>query len=188
MKARLFIFLAILSLALGAPAQTKPHWKITAFGLIKIGNKSVDPRASDRVTYMYSEQSSTNLVPAVWHVEYFDPSVPFKKTELKIMNGKVVSVAHPRRVMDSLSGTKQFERHKLKIDSDRALAIALKDPTLGKLDLQATQFWLERTGEGPVWRIRFWMTQLNKPGQLNQIGEVQISTQTGEIYKKELHY
>jgi hypothetical protein len=75
----------------------------------------------------------------------------------------------------------------LKVDSDRALAIARKEPMLQKLDLRAAQFWLERTAIGSSWKIRFWAARPGKPGQMDGIGDLYISSKTGEILKNDLH-
>ena len=100
----------------------------------------------------------------------------------------MTEVKHPKGLAETFTGTRQLSWRKLKIDSDRALEIALKDPDLKKLDLQAAQFWLERTVIGASWKIRFWITRLGKPGQLAEIGDLYISTTTGEVLKDELHF
>lgn len=159
----------------------------TALAVAKIGDKLIPSHAKDKVIQIYSERSENGLAPDVWYVEYYDPTVAFKKTQLKFVRGKVVETTHPKHVLDTFSGTKQLNWRKLKIDSDKALSIALKDPLLKHLDLQAAQYWLQLSSVGPTWKLRFWMPQLSKPGKLNQIGDVYILSQTGEILREELH-
>jgi hypothetical protein len=188
MRPAAWFSLFVLSLVLSALADDLPIGKLSGYQAIDVANKSVPPSARNRVVGMYSEPSTNGLAPDIWHVQYIDPAVPFKKMEVKVVRGRVLDISHPRRMLDTLTGTHQFEKRKLKIDSDRALKNLLNDKVLSKLNLQSAQYWLERTGQGPAWRIRLWMPQLNKPGQLNMIGEVTMSTQTGETYKSNLRY
>ena len=104
------------------------------------------------------------------------------------MGGKMAEIRQPKHLLDSFSGTKQLSWRKLKIDSDRALAIALAEPGLKKLELQSVQFWLERTVIGSSWRLRFWTNRLGKPGQQSEVGDLYISSGTGEILKRDLHF
>jgi len=80
-----------------------------------------------------------------------------------------------------------LEWRKMKINSDRALTIALNEPLLKKVHLRATQFWLERTRLGSTWRIRFWAARTGEPDQMIEIGDVSLSGRTGEILKTNLH-
>jgi hypothetical protein len=188
MTLRLYTGLAVLALALGAPAQSPPATNMTAFALVKEGDNFVVPQAKHRITQIHSEQSNGSLIPDVWYVEYYDPTTAFKRTEVKFIAGKMAEVKQPKHLLDSFSGTKQLSWKKLKVDSDHALAIALKEPQLKKLELQAAQFWLEGTVVGSSWRIRFWTTRLGKPGQLSEVGDLYISSGTGEVLKKDLHF
>jgi hypothetical protein len=188
MKSRLYCGLAFLALAMGAPGQSPPAAKMTAFALVKEGNKFVAAPARDKITQIHSEQSSGSLVPDVWYVEYYDSTAAFKRTEVKFIAGKMVEVKQPKHLFDSFSGTKQLSWKKLKVDSDRALSIALKEPQLKNLDLQAAQFWLERTVIGSTWKVRFWTTRLGKQAELSEVGDIYISSGTGEVLKKDLHF
>jgi len=187
MKSRFFSTLALLALALGGPGQSLSAAQMTAFALVKEGDKVIPPQAKDRITQIYSEKSAGNLAPDVWHIDYFDPTAAFKTTEVTFINGKVKEITRPRHLFDSLTGSKQLDWKKLKVNSDRALAIALKEPLLKKLHLRATQFWLERTAIGSTWKIRFWAARLGKPDKTVQIGDLYLSSKTGEILKNDLH-
>jgi hypothetical protein len=188
MKLRLYSCLALLALALGAPGQGLPATNITAFALVKEGDKFVAPQAKDKITGVYSERSTTNLVPDVWYVDYYDSTTAFKLTEVKFINGAKVEIKQPKRLLNSLSGNKVLEWRKMKIDSDRALAIALNDPLLKKVDLRAAQFWLERTAVGSTWKIRFWMAKIGRPGETSEVGALYISSKNGEVLKNDLHF
>jgi hypothetical protein len=188
MRLRIYSVLVLLTQACGAHGQTPPAAKLTAFTLARAGNKFVSPKAKDRITQIHSEKSTDGLTPDVWYVEYYDPTTAFKRTEVKFMGGKMAEIRQPKHLLDSFSGTKQLSWRKLKIDSDRALAIALAEPGLKKLELQSVQFWLERTVIGSSWRLRFWTNRLGKPGQQSEVGDLYISSGTGEILKRDLHF
>jgi hypothetical protein len=187
MKSRLYFGLAFLALALGAPGQSSPSPRLTAFVLAREGNKFIPPQAKDKITQIRSEKSVGGLAPDVWYIDYYDSTAALKMTEVKFVADKMTEVKRPKHLLDMFSGTKLLAWKKLKVDSDRALAIALKEPTLKQLDLQAAQFWLEWTATGSTWKIRFWTARLGKPGQTSAIGDLYISSTTGEVLKNNLH-
>jgi hypothetical protein len=116
-----------------------------------------------------------------------DPTAAFKTTEVLFVAGKVKEITRPKRLFESFTGTRQLDWRKLKINSDRALAIALREPLLKNLHLRATQFWLERTPIGATWKIRFWASRQGKPDQTVEIGDLFLSAKTAEIIKTNLH-
>jgi hypothetical protein len=187
MKSRLLSTLALLALALGGPGQSVSAAQMTAFALVKEGDKVIPPQAKDRITQIHSEKSTGSLVPDVWHIDYFDPTAAFKTTEVTFVAGKVTEITRPKRLLDAVSGTRQLDWKKLKVNSDRALAIALKEPLLKKLHLRATEFWLERKETISTWKIRFWAARLGKPDQTVEIGDLYLSSKTGEVLKTDLH-
>jgi hypothetical protein len=188
MKSWFYSSVAVLALALGAPGQSLPVTNLSAFTLVKVGDKAIAPQAKDKITQIHSEKSSGGLVPAVWYIDYLDATAAFRTTEVKFVDGKVAEVKHPKRLLDTLTGTKLLEWRKLKIDSNRALAIALKEPALEKSDLRAVQFWLDRTESTCTWRIHFWAALLGRPDQVKDVGEVFISSRTGEVIKNDIHF
>ncbi len=187
MKSRLYSSVALLALALGAPTQSLSAAEMTAFALVKEGDKVIAPQAKDRIMQIHSEKSTGSLAPDVWHIDYYDPTAAFKTTEVTFVAGKVTEIKRPKHLLDSLTGSRQLDWKKLKINSDRALAIALKEPLLKKLHLRAAQFWLERTATSSTWKIRFWAARLGEPDQTVQIGDLYLSGKTGEILKTDLH-
>lgn len=161
---------------------------MTAFDLIKEGNKYVVEQARDRVVQIRSEKSIGSLMPNIWYVVYYDPTATLKATEVKFGGGRMMEVKRPLRLLEPVTGgDKTLERKKLKIDSDSALGIALKEPLLTGLSLRAAQFWLEHGDEGPVWRIRFWAAKLSEPNKMADIGEIVISSGNGKVVRTDLH-
>jgi hypothetical protein len=161
----------------------------TAFDLVKEGDKYVGDQAKDRVVQIRSEKSIGSLTPNIWYVVYFDPTATLHATEVKFGGGRMMEVKRPMRLLEPVTGgDKTLDRKELKVDSDRALAIALKEPLLNGLNIKATQFWLEHGDHrSPVWRIRLWAAKLGDPNKMADIGEIVISTNDGNVVRSDLH-
>jgi len=178
---------ASLALLLGVLAQSAAG-EPTAFDLIKLGDTFVGDQAKDNVVQIRSERSVASLTPNIWYVVYYDPTASLRATEVKFGAGKMMAVKRPMRLLEPVTGgDKKLDNTKLKIDSDRALAIALKEPLLSGLTLKATQFWLERGDHGPTWRVRLWAAKLSDPNKIADIGEVFITSDKGEVVRSGLH-
>lgn len=162
----------------------------TAFDLIKEGNRHVGEDAKDKVAQIRSEKSVGSLVPNIWYVVYYDLDAAAKATEVKFAAGKKVAVKRPARVLEFGSGGhKPIDRAKLKIDSNQAIELAIRNPLLGNLTLTNTQLWLERAGKenaSPVWRVRLWAAKVRKPSQTVEIGELFLSAEDGKVVKNAL--
>lgn len=173
---------------MGGASRSVAAGELSAFDLIKEGDKYVGEQAKDKVVQIRSEKSVGSLVPDIWYVVYYDPTATLKATEVKFGGGKMMEVKRPLRLLEPVTGGDQtLERKKLKVDSNRALALAMKEPLLQNLNVRATQFWLEHAPGGPVWRIRFWAAKLKNPNQMADIGEMVLSAKTGEVVKNKLH-
>jgi hypothetical protein len=188
MKWQLVLFLVALALTRSVSGQTPPATNLTAFALVKLGNPYVPQQARDKITGIHSDKSTRGLIPDTWFVDYYDSTTAFKLAEVKFVDGKVADIKRPNRLLDTVVGTKQLEWRKMKIDSDRALAIALKHPALSKADLRAAQYWLQRTPVGSTWKIQFWIAKMGKPGETTDVGDLYISSKNGEILKDALHF
>ncbi len=160
----------------------------TAFALAKEGNRYVGEQSKDKLVQIRSDKSVGSLTPNVWYVVYYDPDATLKAVEVKFGAGKKLDVSHPLRLLEPVTGDdKVLDRLKLKVDSDKALKVATAEPLLKSLTLKATQFWLQRGDEGPVWRVRLWAARLKNPADMSDIGQVFISAETGKVVKTDLH-
>src|SRR5205823_3553972 len=115
-----------------------------------------------------------------------------KATEVKFGAGKKLSVKRPARVLEPFLGThRALNRDKLKLDSDKIIDIATKEPLLNNLKLKASQLWLERqpwSGDDvPIWKVRLWAGKLKHPDENVDIGELFISAENGKVLKNDLH-
>lgn len=165
----------------------------TALSLIKEANEYVGKDARDQVVQIRSDKSIASLTPSIWYVVFYDPDATFKSTEVKFAAGKKSDVKRPFRVLELAKADKVFDKTKLKTDSDAAIKLAAEEPILKPLTLKATQLWLDSNYKldlsvtGPVWRVRLWAAKLKNPNDNADIGEVYISAEDGKILKTDLH-
>jgi hypothetical protein len=160
----------------------------TAFDLVKEGNHYVSDEAKDKLVRIHSEKSVGSLTPNIWYIVYYDKDATFKSVEVKFGAGKKLDVKRPMSLFERMSGDdKPLERKDLKIDSDKALATAEKEPLLEKLTLKASQMWLDRRDGAPVWKVRLWAAKLRHPNDQAEIGDVYISAEDGKVVERDLH-
>ena len=160
----------------------------TALELIKLGDPYVGVQSKDKVVQIRSEKSIASLTPNIWYVVYYDPDATFKAVEVKFGAGQKLDVSHPGRVLERFTDDKDpLDVRKLKIDSDKAIKIATKQPLLKDLALKATQLWLEHGATGPQWRVKLWAAKLKNPSDDADIGIVILSAADGYILETNLH-
>jgi len=179
----------VMATALPVPILSCRGAERTAFELAKEGNRYVGEQSKDKVLQIHSEKSIGGVVPNVWHVLYFDPTATFKSVEVEFGGGKMTAVKRPLRLLDGVRNSKApLELTKLKIDSDKAIKLAMSEPVLDKLSIRATSARLERgDGDLPIWRVRLWAAKLRNPNDLADIGEVTLSAEDGAVVKSDLH-
>jgi hypothetical protein len=182
-------FLIFAALTRSAFAET------TALDLVKEGNRYVGEQSKDKVVEILSEKSIASLTPKIWTVVYFDPTATFKSVQVRFEAGKMKDVKRPFRVLQMGTGEhKTLDMTKVKIDSDKALSIAKKEPILEGLDLRGSQMWLQ-TGNsrvsdlytGPVWKVKFFAARTSNKNATADIGDVYISADEGKVIKDDLH-
>lgn len=183
---RTAIVLAILALPLVAAAAAK---ELTAFELIKEGNRYVGEHVRDKVVQIRSEKSIGGLTPTIWYIVYYDTTASLKAMEVKFGAGKMLDVKRPFRLLEPINKDDlPLDRAKLKVNSDQAIATALKEPMLEKLSLTATSLKLQRQRDGtPVWRVRIWAAKLRNTNKDVDIGDVFVNAEDSKVVRTELH-
>ncbi len=162
--------------------------ELTAFDLVKEGNRYVGEDSKDKVVTIRSEKSVGSLTPNIWYVVYYDPDATFKATEVKFGAGKKMKVTRPMRMLEPITGDdKKLDSKKFKTDSDDAINIAKKEPLLANLSLKSSQLWLERVDGEPAWKVRFWAAKVSNPNKFVEVGDVYVSTAEGKVVKNDLH-
>ena len=179
----------------GTLAQAAGASEMTAFQLVKEGNRYVGEDSKDKVVEIHSKKSVGGLTPNIWYIVYYDPDASLKATEVKFGAGKKLSVKRPLRLLEPVTGdTSALDNNKLKVDSDKAIQIALKEPLLDKLTIKATELKLVRAGDmferdnkAPVWRVKLWAAKLRNPNRDADLGEVVVAAEDGKVLKSDLH-
>ena len=179
------VCVALLALAMSGAAVAG---ELTAFNLVKEGDRFIGEQSRDKIVQIRSDRSAGTLVPSIWYLVYYDPDAPLKAVEVKFGAGQKMDVSRPLRLLEPITGAeKVLDQAKLKVDSDRALDIARAQPLLANLTLTSTQFWLQHSDEGPRWKIKLWAAKLNNPSHQADVGDVFISTTDGSIIRADLH-
>lgn len=175
---------ALCALSQTARAADEP----TALSLIKDANEYVGKDVKDKVTGIRSEKSVASVTPNIWYVVFYDHDATFKTTEVKYGAGKKLDVNHPiRQPFAYINDKNLLDRKVIKIDSDKAIKIAMAEPLLDKLTIRATQLWLENVDNVPTWRVRLWAQKLRHPNDDANIGDVSLSAEDGKVLKSDLH-
>jgi len=189
MAQRVFLAL-VLGLGLSAASRAAVAKEMTAFELAKEGNRYIGEQSKDKVVQIRSDKSVGNLTPNLWYIVYYDPDATFRAVEVKFGAGAKMDVKRTARLLEPIANADEpLPREKLKIDSDKALEIATKQPLLEKLTLKASRLVLERRGfddQAPVWKIRLWAAKLKNPGDTAELGEVVVSAENGTVLKSDL--
>jgi hypothetical protein len=180
------VFLA--TLALCGFCQLAAAAEPTALELIKDANEYVGKDVKDKVVQIRSEKSIATLTPNIWYVVYYDHDATFKTAEVKFGAGQKLEVKHPMRAPFGYINDKNILDQKIiKIDSDKAIKVATAEPLLGKLNIRATQLWLENVDNVPTWRVRLWAQKLRHPDDNADIGQVFVSATEGKVIRTDLH-
>jgi hypothetical protein len=186
-RTRSFAVFAALAALLAAalPLQAKEP---TAFDLIKEGNRHVGEDAKDKIVQIRSEKSIGSLQPNIWYVVFYDEDATFDATEVKFVAGRKVDVNRPTRLLEPISGgNKQLDRSKIKLDSDKAIEIAVKEPILNNIKVTSTQLTLTKYHDQPAWKVRLWASKLRDEKKEVKIGELILSAEDGKVLKNDLN-
>ena len=119
---------ACLAIVLLAAASQAAH-ELTALDLATEGNRFVGEQSKDKIVQIRSEKSVNSLSPVVWNIVYYDPDATMKAVEVKFSGGRKVDVKRPLRLLEPISNADEpLAKSKLKVDSDRAISIATRNP------------------------------------------------------------
>jgi len=160
----------------------------TALSLVKEANRYVGEQAKDKLVQIRSEKSADGLTPNVWYVVFYDPTAALKATEVKFANGRMVDVKRPLRLLEATSRQSEpLDRSKIKIDSDKALQMALEQPALQNIKPTASEMRLER-GEGgaPAWRVELWGAKASDAKDDVSLGTFTLSAEDGKVVKADI--
>ncbi|HEY1172176.1 MAG TPA: hypothetical protein VGH19_12455 [Verrucomicrobiae bacterium] len=164
----------------------------TALDLAKEGNKYVIEQSRDKIVQIRSDKSSRSTTPTTWYVVYFESLTPVENatsrfatgTELKFTAGNLVSVKRNVQLLGlTTEQYAEMDASQLKVDSDKALDIALREPILENLKVMGTDMTLTQGTEGfPIWKISIWAAKKDTKIDL-KVGEIWVSSVDGKVSK-----
>jgi hypothetical protein len=135
-----------------------------------------------------SEKSYGSMNPSVWYIVYFDTNASLHATQVKFSGGKELEVTRPGRLLEyGTSNERTLDRAKLKVDSNKALNIAKKESLLENVKLVASEMKLERSDDGPVWKIKLWAAKLRNQYDDVHVGDVFVLAEDGKVVRSDLH-
>jgi len=175
-------------MALGFAAAGTALAEPTAFALAKKGDQYIGVLSKDKVVEIRSDKSVGNVTPNIWYVSYYDPDTQFKLVEVKFGSGEEMDVSHPKRPFQPpVHDDDILDKAKMKVDSDKALQIAMSQPLLKTLTIKSSKMTLQRSDALPVWKVELWAAKLNNPDRTADVGVVTISAADGSILEADLH-
>ena len=180
--------IVLASLALCGLSRTAFADDPTALSLIKPADEYVGKAVAGQVIGIRSEKSVAGLQPNIWYVVYHDHDTMFKTAEVKFGAGRELEVRHPMRQPFAYINDKNYlDQKSIKIDSDKAIKIAIAEPLLDKLTIRATELSLERTDGVDTWKVRLWAQKLRHPDADADIGDIFIYADDGKVIRTDLH-
>ncbi|HLX72259.1 MAG TPA: hypothetical protein VKV04_21790 [Verrucomicrobiae bacterium] len=178
----------LAALAVCSLSRTSFAEERTAFSLIKDANDYVGKDTRDKIIGFRSEKSIAGLNPNIWYIVYYDHDTTFRTTEVKFGAGQKLDVRHPMRPpFDYVNDKDLLDLKRLKVDSNQAIKTAIAQPLLEKLNVRATQLWLQNRDGVPTWQVRLWAAKLRHPDSDANIGDVFVSADDGKVTKTDLH-
>lgn len=172
-----------LAFALAQVTKAEPPAP-TALNLVNKGDNYVGIQCRDKIVRLTSDKSVGSLTPNVWHVEFYDPDAPLKSVEVKFGGGQEMDVSHPTFQLPA-NGNDIIDKARLRVDSDRALNIAIAQPYLKGLTLRASKLTLSRENGVPQWKVQLWASRASD-GKEVDIGSVSLSATDGTVLKSDL--
>jgi hypothetical protein len=111
-----------------------------------------------------------------------------KAVEVKFAAGKMIDVKRPFRLVERISDkTQPMDKEKLKIDSNKAIEIALKEPILEDIKVKSVEASLQNDGAiGPVWKLRLWAERLSGAQETAGIGHIVVTADEGKVIENEV--
>ena len=181
------LLLVVLAVQIGAMSASAAE-EATAFSLIAVGNEQVPSHARDKVVQIISDRTEGSLKPDRWSIIYYDSTAKLKSVRVRFADGKAITIDNPPRLFQRLTDDSMpLNRNRMKIDSDKALAIALAHPDLSDVDLTGLQMTLRwERGVRVAWDVEFWAKKKVNPRKTTSIGSLVINAQDGKLIFNQL--
>ena len=146
---RLFIRMSVMALISTGLVQLQAAKPLTAFQALQIAAKAATAEARNQVIAIEGPRSATELCPDVWKFVFWDPSAKQNGRLITVTRGQVTEIRDGFFELDkmrmlSYKQTEVILPKELKIDSDKALDVAVKSSTLQGVRLSSVTFSLRK--------------------------------------------
>ncbi len=162
--------------------------KATALQLLQKGNSHVSARSQNRVLQIVSGRTAVNEPPQSWRVLYSDEKATYKAVEVRFEGGEMERVYEPSRILDlfSFGSPKTLDLTKVKIDSEQAIRLAVRECETEEVTVKFVELKLERGYGGlPVWNVKLFGMAPGKPNEDAALGFVILLAEDGKLLKKD---
>ena len=155
-----------------------------------------------RVLRVEGEEADSDLRLRQWDITVYAGDRGNNAMMIRIKDGIVVSTTSAVRLFDDARWTKfgrNFSGYNLaevlqparwKLDSPEVLAKVAALPAMEKLQLTDAKMSLRKLSDGDVpaiWRVKVKARSKTQPGREGWVGAVDLSAETGEVIKNDLH-
>ena len=157
----------------------------TAFDLVRAGNKYLREPSQNKVVQIFGERISGVNLPVVWRIVSYDPEARLKAVEMQFANGTLQGdPARPFRLIEWFNKKAQepLDSTRLKVDSNQAFEIALRELGNDAGPVKQTEMKLERGNRGlPVWRVIFWAAPKKGTSFPLRYADIVVSADDGKV-------
>ncbi|QSR89774.1 hypothetical protein IT6_06425 [Methylacidiphilum caldifontis] len=165
----------------------------TAFEALKVAEKQLDPESKQYLYGIIGERSPTTLTPVSWQFIYWNPHTWSHSQQVTVAGGQVTQIKDGLFSLGNLhllpyKKENTIQPSKLKVDSNRALDIAIKSNEMFRtVKLSTVTFRLAslKGYEEPCWIMDFFA---DKNGFEHSIGYVMVGAITARVYKMKLNF
>jgi hypothetical protein len=172
----------------------------TARQAVDIAKRRMSPASQDKVLRIEGRRSDADLRVREWVITFYDETRVNNALAVRVEDGQDTATKvqlrmfedgtfdHFDRNFTGFSNKEVINLSRWKIDSDEAVARALKQPRLSEVQITEVRLILSKLSDGevpPVWRVHLRARSKSNPGRDTSIGYIDLSAETGEVLRNE---
>lgn len=172
----------------------------TARQAVEIAKRRMSPASQDQVLRVEGRRSGADLRIREWQVTFYDDSRVNNALTVKVEDGQDTDAetvlrmfedgtwSHFDRNFTGFSNREVINLSRWRIDSDDAVARALRLPALSEVQVTEVRLTLRKLSDGdvpPVWRVNLRARSKTNPSRSAGIGFIDLSAESGEVLRNE---